>query len=132
MTIREDSESFEATLINLLNLIGRLADSDDKRLTCGIITHDMQNIQVELDTGDDIGKGNCHVYFMESDGAAIRLSTQGADSGNSYRSFSIAADALNSDVADAIRSVLPKIVTRAGRDTTRNMGVTLAMFEEKP
>lgn len=125
-----NEDAFDKAVTSLLELMGRLADSDDKRLRARFINHDMQNTQIELETSSDAGSGVCTVCFMESDGAVMRLSTQGADPAGDYRSFSLAADALSPAVNGAIRALLPKIILRAGRDTTRNINVTLAMFEE--
>lgn len=125
-----NEDAFDNAIVSLLDLIGRLADSDDKRLSIRCVTHDMQNIQIELGSSSDVGAGGCAVYFMEYDGAVMRLSTQGADPADDYRSFSIAADAITPTVSNAIAKLLPKIILRAGRDTTRNLNVTLKMFEE--
>lgn len=125
-----NEHDFEGTLVNLLGLMGRLADSDDKRLSIRFMTHDMQNIRVELDSGSDYSAGDCTVTLMESDGAALRVSTQGADPVSDYRDFGLAGDCIDDALNMAVRSLLPKLTARACRDTTRNMEYTLKMFGE--
>ena len=125
-----EGAEFERALIELLTIMGRLADSDDKRLTIDDMPHDMQNIRVHLSMGADMGVGNCVLYLLESNGAAIRLATQGEDPVDDFRSFGIAGDVVSNNLDAAVRALLPKLVMRAGRDTTRNMNVTLKMFKE--